>query len=796
MAEEIKKIISIDTSQAEKALKDLSNGVDTAGQSFNSMKEYKQYIDKLTASLLDLDKESEEYAKTCKDIQTAQDKMNEVMYDTKKETDAAEGSYNALNKQLNELKKTWKATTDQTERAELGKKMLEVNNQLKDLDASVGNFQRNAGNYESAFAGIGDQFEALGGPMASLKQGVAGVGQAFKALIANPVGAVIAAIVVSVKALVDAFKRNEEATNKLKSAFSAFAPIVDGIKIAIDKVVTTIADFASNAIPKLVSGVVSAGSTVAGWLNKIGIISDEKFAQIKENIDSTAEAIKNGTTDAQKAAKIEEDLAKKRRELSVNEAKYKRDIEALNTKIADEEKYTAEERSKFAKEAEAIAQKMYEDQKAIAELELQVANQRIASGDKSTEALDAQAEAQKRLYELEEEYYGRQGTLVSQRVQANRDAADAAEEAAEEETKAKEKAAEEAKKIQDEELKKVKEIQDEIFYAKMSNGDKTKAELTKKYQEELALLVKYGQDTTALTEQYKSNIAGADYATGNEKLDENDSEFAFQQEIADKTIQIEYEKNQRLLELDRERLENRKAILEEMLNIENLSAEQKQELNNKILETEVAIDENSRQMSENEKQRASDMINTYSSLASSIGSLVGQITDYWQESIDKRVENGEITEEQAEKEFEQSKALQISTTILTGLAGIAAAIASPVANAMGPAGWIAAGVQSALIATTTAIQVAKIAQTKFQKSSSAPSGGGVSGSSASVTPAATKYNPNYTTSVTGNSYEDNLKNAVSEGTKAGTQNMRVYVVESDIREAGIKAEVRDSEATF
>ena len=91
-----------------------------------------------------------------------------------------------------------------------------------------------------------------------------------------------------------------------------------------------------------------------------------------------------------------------------------------------------------------------------------------------------------------------------------------------------------------------------------------------------------------------------------------------------------------------------------------------------------------------------------------------------------------------------------------------------------------------------AIQVAKIKQQKLD------SGGSVAASASSASPSntATAYTPQYTTNVTGQSETVDLENAVQNGTKAGTQDIRVYVVESDIREAGNKATVRDSEATF
>lgn len=797
MAEEIRKVVVVDTTDAVKAIDGLKNSTESANQTFKSMKEYKAYIDKLTASLYDLEEGSEEYAKTVRDIQNAQNKMNSIMYDTKKKADAAEGSYDALTKQMSELKKQWKATADETERAELGKKILSINDELKELDSTIGNNQRNVGNYETAFtkglSNIADGLDSVGISADALKKGVLLLSGAFKTLLANPIVLAIGAVVGVFTGLAKAFKSNEEASNKLKVAFSGFNLILKPLREGLNWVVDGLADIFSY-IPKVQGSLVKFRGTIAELLNKIGIVSDEKLASIKKNINDTADAIANANTDAQRGIKIETELASKRRKLLVDEAKYKKDIEELNAKIADEEKYSASQRAKFADEAEKIAKKMYDDQKAVADLELEVANLRIKNGDKSTEALDAQAEAQKKVYELEEQYNAKQATLISQRVQQNRDAMEKNKEISEEEVDWLEKQKEREIAIRENELARIKEIEDEIFYAKMANGDKTKAELTKKYNEELELLIKHNKDTKELTDKYIADMSTVDFNSGMSDLSANDSEFAFLSDIADKTIMLESEKNLKLIELDRQRLENKRNILSEMLALENLNAEQYTQVVESLMQTDAQLAENSAKYAEANRAVVAENVSTYSGLASSLAGIGNEIASFWKDSIDERVESGELSEKEAEKEFERVKALQISMAIINGLAGIATAVAQ--AMTLGPVvGPIVGSVNAALVATTTALQVAEIKKQKFKSSGSSTSSS-ISSSSASPTSAAVASNPSYTSNVTGASEEENLKNAIESGTRKGNMDMRVYVVESDIREAGKKAEVRDYESTF
>lgn len=131
---EIKKVITVDL-----------------GNTSTSLKDYKKHIDELKGSLLQLDSASEEYQKIAQEVKNEQDKLNEVMKVGKTTTDAADGSYNQLAQTMAELKKQWKATADEAERADLGKQILDINNQLKELDASTGNYQRNVGDYANAF---------------------------------------------------------------------------------------------------------------------------------------------------------------------------------------------------------------------------------------------------------------------------------------------------------------------------------------------------------------------------------------------------------------------------------------------------------------------------------------------------------------------------------------------------------------------------------------------------------------------------------------------------------------------
>ena len=403
MAEEIKKIITVDTSQAVDALDKLKGATDQVDQEFTSMKDAKDKMDSLKAEMLSLDDASEEYASTLKELQTLQDKYNKVISDAKGVTDAAAGSYNALSKQMSDLKKAWKATADEAERNEIGQQILEINDKLKEFDASIGNYQRNVGNYASAFTEgldkISDSVKALNSPLDLVKKGVHALNGAFKALIANPIGAAIAAIVVVVKALAKAFKSNEEASNKLKKAFSVLEPVTNAIKNALGKIANVIGDMLVK-ISELANGVQKAGVKIAEFLNKMGLVSDERLKQMKDTIKAGQTALQV----SQELADAEIAITERKRKYAILEAKTEAEISELRAKAAEKEKYTAKQRSKFLEEAKNKEKALYDEKLKIAEEEFRIAKLRADQAPNSAEDNEALAQSEANLYRVRKEY--------------------------------------------------------------------------------------------------------------------------------------------------------------------------------------------------------------------------------------------------------------------------------------------------------------------------------------------------------------------------------------------------------
>lgn len=118
------------------------------GNSENTIKSIKKEITDLKKALEGAEIGSEAFEKASKDLADAQQRLKSVMDSTKKTVSAAEGSYDALVATMAQLKKEWRSTADEAKRNEIGKQIDAINTELKELDATLGNHQRNVGNYK------------------------------------------------------------------------------------------------------------------------------------------------------------------------------------------------------------------------------------------------------------------------------------------------------------------------------------------------------------------------------------------------------------------------------------------------------------------------------------------------------------------------------------------------------------------------------------------------------------------------------------------------------------------------
>lgn len=206
--------------------------------STNSLKALREEIKGYRADLEKAEIGTDAFDKASKDLAKAQSQLKNALTLGKKEVSELDTSYDGLVRQMAELRDAWKKTSDVAERDALGKQIAGINTQLKNLDGSIGNFQRNVGDYQGKIIATGkkagetlaktvspalqenvtlvfDWAESLQGIRELWDQiGTAAIAQVkavTSALRKSGWGAIILAVVAAVAALIYAFHDAEEA---------------------------------------------------------------------------------------------------------------------------------------------------------------------------------------------------------------------------------------------------------------------------------------------------------------------------------------------------------------------------------------------------------------------------------------------------------------------------------------------------------------------------------------------------------------------------------------------------------
>lgn len=339
MAEEVVKIIKIETGGSEQTVKGL-----------------KAEIESLRDALLNTEKGSQEYDDILEQLIKDQEKLTDAMRAGQKGAKAAEGSYNALVNQMAALRKEWRETTDEVTREKLGKQIDEINTKLKGMDGSLGDYRRNVGNYSqsitAAFGSMGGAAKGMIGPLNGVKAGLT-------AISSHPIVAVLTALAaLLIGGIAKGFKSSEENSNKLRVAFSGLQAIADAVTKVFQKLAGFIGDVAN--------AVVGLAEKLGFFETKVGKKFSERMELMKKQIA----------------------LEKKERDSIVQTAKIESEAAELRAKASDEENYSIEQRIEFLRQAQAKEEENLQLEKEILEQKVAILEAQLAITDSTAEELN------------------------------------------------------------------------------------------------------------------------------------------------------------------------------------------------------------------------------------------------------------------------------------------------------------------------------------------------------------------------------------------------------------------------
>ena len=428
--------------------------------------------------------------------------------------------FSSLKKSVSDLEKELENTEFGSEQF----KQLE-----KDLKASKGALS----DAQSASQSFGDKLSSIPGPIGGVIQGIQGLNKTLMLLVANPIGATIAAIVAALTLLYKAFASTNDGADKIEQTMAGLSAVVDVLR---DRFLVL-----AQAVGQLFSGNITGA--IKSFKAALGGITEEMTKEFN--------AASKLTKQLQDLDDQERALNMRRAEVNVQIAKARELLTDESAALSDRQKALNEVRKaeeSLAKQEEDLARKRYEAIKA-----------QNALSDSSDEALNQEAQAYIELQGKIEATAAKSRSFNKLQARLNKEA--------EADKKERDKAAEEALKEQaknEEEYQKLKRQLElgTIEEARQRDLEKTQTEKEEQDKRINALLVSEEKKIELLAlneEQLRVKLAEVNAKYDKEAQDKIDAK---RKEEYDKQVAL----IDSLLELDRLKYEDMATLTEDDLN--------------------------------------------------------------------------------------------------------------------------------------------------------------------------------------------------------------------------------------
>lgn len=369
------KIIEIKTGESVKNISDLKNNITALKQQLGALTigtdEYRKTLRQLEDNQAALRNAMHGTAASYSEVMNASQAADIELTKSGKIALEDTYSYNQLVRTLGDLKEQWRGTTNAAERLDLGRRINAVNDKLKEMDASVGTFGRNVGNYVGAVDHLTNGLASMGKGAASIVNPLKGVTMGFKTLSATPAIAILGVLANLLMKVTNALDSSEENAQALATALAPFKAIGD-------------------AITKTLQAAGQALVTVVGWVGKLtqAIIGNNDAAQKRLDI-----------------AKKQNELDLSMRDRMVQDAKDEREVAELRAKASERLTYTAEERLAFLQKAGRLESEISRRGVEDARKQYEIIKARNAVSKSGKEELDEEARAYTEMIKAETSYY-------------------------------------------------------------------------------------------------------------------------------------------------------------------------------------------------------------------------------------------------------------------------------------------------------------------------------------------------------------------------------------------------------
>ena len=187
----------------------------------NNLADLKKAIKDAKDNLATLDLGSKAYRDQLKQVIEGQNLLRAAMNGTtataehlKDAIDKEGTSYNALVNQMANLKREFRSATTEAERADIGGRIKEINDELKRMDAMKGDFQRNVGDYfNQVTAPLKSVIQDLPSGLNAIKQPMDDVTKSLSLMGKQPILGILGLLAPLISDIAKGLKDNETPTN-------------------------------------------------------------------------------------------------------------------------------------------------------------------------------------------------------------------------------------------------------------------------------------------------------------------------------------------------------------------------------------------------------------------------------------------------------------------------------------------------------------------------------------------------------------------------------------------------------
>lgn len=642
---------------------------------------------------------------------------------------------------------------------------------IDDLSSKLSIISGKAGELESAFEQAGEGMGVFADGMKNVKGGM-------DLLAKHPIIAAFILLIGLIIKIVDAFKKNEQALNKLKQAIAPLQGIMNVCSQILDKFIGLLADGLVKTLELVTKGV----EKTLKWLSKLA----ENFG-----LDSLAAGINkvnNAISVNSELVSKDIELTEKRRKYQVEEAKIEGELIDLRKKLNDAEG-NINKQKQIAAKIDEKRQEQVKKEIELAQLEFDILKKRASISSASAEEKDKLAEAEANLIRAQNKL--REVCADTTQVIENQTT----------EVKNLNSETEKAEDPQKRLSALIKGINDELatstkkLQIETNNRIATIKEENNAETERVSILAvqrKQLQDGLYQNEKIIEKLADLRTQAVQQGLDVS--------EIDNKITDLTLQNSQTRIQILENERQVKEAIDAQLFEDEETKIEKYDELTQRYI-----------QLGEVATTAADTIIATGEGINEKWGEVIASMTNGI-ELVRETLKEGEMSfenwgriaslscqtvgvifsalaadqDKKTKSGFEKQKKLQIASATMQMLAGLVGAWTSAMSLPF-PASVIAGASTSAMIGAMGAIQISKIKKQKFDGGGD----GGASNSSASASASAS------TTALTNLQSPVQYSAAVQGASvEQQTKENRVYVVESDITNVQNRVQTVEAESTF